>query len=165
MASRLILFIMSNVSDKSCRENQNTLFYVQKFLPKIVPFVRWCGKIRYSQTGHRKYTTPQARCVLVATTTNTHSEYVIRIPFPRQQWLCERALMLPYSTLPIFSLPWDQKSSQRLLHTFCLIFSTPFTTVRDFMQRFWWHKHKQWNAASSSARYGPVRSIFTSETS
>jgi hypothetical protein len=26
--------------------------------------------------------------------TNTHSEYVTLIAFPRQQWLCERALML-----------------------------------------------------------------------
>ena len=29
--------------------------------------------------------------------TNTHSEYVILIAFPRQQWLRERALLLRYS--------------------------------------------------------------------
>jgi len=33
--------------------------------------------------------------------TNTHSEYVILIAFPLQQWLHERALMLGCSTLPI----------------------------------------------------------------
>jgi hypothetical protein len=62
-------------------------FYVKKLFPKILPFVRWCGKIRYRQTGHRQYTTAQARCVLVTTTDkHTHSEYVTRIPFPWQQW-------------------------------------------------------------------------------
>jgi len=29
--------------------------------------------------------------------TNTHSEYVILIAFPRQQWLSERASMLRYT--------------------------------------------------------------------
>jgi hypothetical protein len=36
--------------------------------------------------------------------TNTHSEYVILIDIPQQQWLLERASMLRYmySTLPVF---------------------------------------------------------------
>jgi hypothetical protein len=33
--------------------------------------------------------------------TDTHSEYVIIIAFSRQQWLCERASILHYSTLPV----------------------------------------------------------------
>ena len=33
--------------------------------------------------------------------TDTHSEYVILIAFPLQQWLQERASMLRYSTLPV----------------------------------------------------------------
>jgi hypothetical protein len=33
--------------------------------------------------------------------TNTQSEYVIVIAFPREQWLRERASMLRYSTMPI----------------------------------------------------------------
>jgi hypothetical protein len=36
--------------------------------------------------------------------TNTHSEYVIHIAFPQQQWLDERASMLRYSTLPVLCL-------------------------------------------------------------
>jgi hypothetical protein len=36
--------------------------------------------------------------------TDTHSEYVIIITFPRQKWLRERASMLRYSTLPVFLL-------------------------------------------------------------
>jgi hypothetical protein len=33
--------------------------------------------------------------------TNTHSQYVILIAFPLQQWLYERASVLRYSTLPV----------------------------------------------------------------
>jgi hypothetical protein len=33
--------------------------------------------------------------------TNTHSEYVILIAFPRQQWLCERASMVRYKYIPV----------------------------------------------------------------
>jgi len=35
-----VLLIMRNVSDKSCRENQNTHFTFNKLFPKIVPFMR-----------------------------------------------------------------------------------------------------------------------------
>jgi hypothetical protein len=35
-----------NVSDKSCRENQNTHFRVSNCFSKIVPFMKYCGKIR-----------------------------------------------------------------------------------------------------------------------
>jgi len=38
--SRSVLLRMRNVSDKSCRENQNTHFVFSNFLPKIVPFMR-----------------------------------------------------------------------------------------------------------------------------
>jgi len=31
----------------------------------------------------------------------THSEYVTVIDFPRQEWLCERASLLRYGTLPV----------------------------------------------------------------
>ena len=35
--------------------------------------------------------------------TNTHSEYVILIAFPPQQWLHERASMLRYTYIAVFS--------------------------------------------------------------
>jgi len=43
---------MRNVSDKSYRENQNTHFIFNNFFSKNVPFMRQCGKILYSRTGH-----------------------------------------------------------------------------------------------------------------
>jgi hypothetical protein len=45
---------MRNVSTISSRENQNKNFIFHYFsFAKIDPFMRKCGKIRYSQTGHR----------------------------------------------------------------------------------------------------------------
>jgi len=38
--SRSVLLRIRNVSDKSCRENQNTHFMMNDFFPKIVPFMR-----------------------------------------------------------------------------------------------------------------------------
>jgi len=38
--SRSFLLRMRNVSDKICRENQNTHLVFSNFFPKIVPFMR-----------------------------------------------------------------------------------------------------------------------------
>ena len=51
--SRLFLLKMRNVSDESCRENQNTHFMFNSIFPKIVPFTKYCGKVLYSRAGHR----------------------------------------------------------------------------------------------------------------
>jgi len=40
ITSRSNLLRMRNVSDKSCRENQNTHFVFSNYFTKIVPFVR-----------------------------------------------------------------------------------------------------------------------------
>jgi hypothetical protein len=37
--------------------------------------------------------------------TDTHSEYLIRIAFPRQLWLSERASMLRYTHIPWLLIP------------------------------------------------------------
>ena len=42
--SRWILLRMRNVWNKSCTQNQNTHFIVSTFFPKIVLFMRKCGK-------------------------------------------------------------------------------------------------------------------------
>jgi hypothetical protein len=50
-----------------------------------------CGKILYSRTDrpHSTWRMPIAWWILKAT--DTHSEYVIIMAFPLQQWLHERA--------------------------------------------------------------------------
>jgi hypothetical protein len=47
-----VLFRMRNVSYNSCRENKNT-FYVEYFFFKLCILWNQCGKIMYSQAGHR----------------------------------------------------------------------------------------------------------------
>jgi hypothetical protein len=44
---------MKNISDKGCRENQNTHFMFNNFFLKSMPFVKECGKTWQSQRGHR----------------------------------------------------------------------------------------------------------------
>ena len=59
---------------------------------KKVPFMRKCGKILYSWTGHMIKRRMRISC-WIPKTTNAQSEYVILIAFPRQHWSQERASM------------------------------------------------------------------------
>ena len=95
---------MRNASNKSCRENQNTHFTYNNLFPKILRFLRKCGKTWWSHGG-RADDSMAARCVLVqygythastgqrmcSHTTHAHThthiqKYVIITAFPRQQW-------------------------------------------------------------------------------
>jgi hypothetical protein len=79
---------MRNVAGINCRENQNTHFMFTKFLPKT-------GKIRYSpqDTDDNIIRHMHFACWLTKAT-DTPSEYVIIIAFPRQKWLRELASIL-----------------------------------------------------------------------
>jgi hypothetical protein len=86
---RLILLRMRNISDKSCRENQNT-----RGRPQV--------------TIQRMYI-----ACWIPETTNTHSQHVLLTAFPLQQWLYERASLLRYTYIACLvcfqfqSLPFD----------------------------------------------------------
>ena len=55
---------------------------------------------KYGEPDRPQMTTRRMRCACwITKAKNTHSEYVILIAFPWQQWLRERASMLRYSTL------------------------------------------------------------------
>jgi hypothetical protein len=85
---RWILLRMTNFSDKTRRENQNTqfiFFFFFFFLPRIVPD-RPQMVIRLLRLACWIYKA-----------TNTHWEYVILIAFPLQHWLRECASMLRYT--------------------------------------------------------------------
>jgi hypothetical protein len=47
--------------------------------------------------------------------TDTHSEYVVRIVFPRQQWLRERALILRVYVPCLCCVLYGSQNKQRLL--------------------------------------------------
>jgi len=63
---------------------------VHFFFSKIVPFMRQCGKKYCSRAGQATdINMAQAHCMLDKAT-DTHSQYVVLIAFPHQQWLHER---------------------------------------------------------------------------
>jgi len=96
ITSRSFLLKMRNVSDKSCRENQNTHFVFSNFFfNRTVYETMWKNMVQPDR--------PQmtVRCMRISCcipkATNTHSQYVILIALPLQQWLRERASILHYT--------------------------------------------------------------------
>jgi hypothetical protein len=84
---------MSNVSDKSCRENQNTYFMFNNFSENRAVYVTvW--KIMV-EPDRMQMTIRRIRFACwVRKATDTHSEYEILIASPQQQWLRERGSLL-----------------------------------------------------------------------
>jgi hypothetical protein len=88
------VYIYDIISDKSCRENQNVHFIINIFFSKVMPLldnVEKYGTARQATVDsirRRRF----ACCFTKAI--DTHSEYVIFIAFPLQQWLYDRASML-----------------------------------------------------------------------
>ena len=93
--SHSLLPRMKNVPVRSCR-GKHTFWFPYFFFPKIMLFMRKCGKILKSATGHRwRYNTTQAHCMLDDQGhRHTQSGYEILTDFPGQRWLRERAVML-----------------------------------------------------------------------
>jgi hypothetical protein len=123
------LLTMRNVSDKICRENQNTPLcptnffnntiyelmcktFVESNMPRLSIWHNWIPK-----------------------STNKHSEYVILIAFPLQQWLngCVSMFCDTYIFyLAIFNFIWD------FLIFFILFLKIPILlSVADFRGCFW----------------------------
>jgi hypothetical protein len=92
--SHSVLLTMRNVSDKSCRENQNTHFMLNDFFSKNSAM---CEKMRQNiAEPDRLQMTIRWLCIALWITkaTDTHSEYLIFIAFPWQQWLHKCASLL-----------------------------------------------------------------------
>ena len=88
-----VLRRVRNVTRRSCRENQNTLFMYNNFLRKS--YRLWANVEKCGRAGQAKDDSIIRRmrlCVLGAT--DTHSEFVTLIAFPQQQWLQERSSTL-----------------------------------------------------------------------
>ena len=90
---------MRNVSDKSCRENQNTHFVFNNFPPppenRAVYEIIWKNVVQCN--GPQVAIRPMCIARLVSKATETHSEYVTIIAVPLQQQLRERASMLRHT--------------------------------------------------------------------
>jgi hypothetical protein len=97
--SRSVLLRMRDVSDKSCRENQNTHFVLINsfFFFENCPVyeILWKNITEWGRPQMKIWHMPIACWIPKAT--NTHTEYVKLIAFPLQQWLHVRASMLHYT--------------------------------------------------------------------
>ena len=85
---------MRNVSDKSCRENENTHFEFSNLFPEnsAVFELKWKNIVEWGRPQMTIWRTRIACWVTKAT--NTPSEYITHIVFPLQQLLLERVSLL-----------------------------------------------------------------------
>jgi len=90
-----ILQRMRNVSDKSCRENENTHFSFNNFFFFKLCHL-WDNVEKYGTARQAAHDVMWCICFacLITKATDTHSEYVIPIVFRQQQWVLEKASML-----------------------------------------------------------------------
>jgi hypothetical protein len=90
-----------NFLDKICRDIQITHFVFNKS-PKFYLYEIMCkkgsGAKQATEYNTRDSETMRYAC-WITDVTDTHSDYVIPIAFPRQQWLRERTLMIPYTCI------------------------------------------------------------------
>ena len=96
---------MKNVSDKSCRESQTTRFAFSNFLRKSCHL--WDNTKNVVEPDRPQMAIWRMRITCwINKTTDTHSEYVILIAFPQQQWLHGLASMLRYTYIacPVSSI-------------------------------------------------------------
>jgi len=79
---------MRNVSDGSCRENQNTFYVSKRFSSKKS---LWDIVVQYCRAGQGSADNmARAHCVLITKASDTHSEYVVLTAVSLQKWLYER---------------------------------------------------------------------------
>jgi hypothetical protein len=87
--SRSFLIKIRNISDKSCIKHQNTHLTFNKFFPEnhaVYESVKKYGRaIHVTDNIIRR----MRKTCWITTATDTHSEQVIPIAFPLQQWLHE----------------------------------------------------------------------------
>ena len=109
---RSVLLRMRSVSDKSCKENQNAYFMFQLLFSR--ESFRLCENVqkfgRIEQATDENITWQCALHCWIPKATNTHSEHVILIAFPRQQLLHERPALLRYTYIACLVLYWGANS-------------------------------------------------------
>ena len=88
---------MKNVSDTSCREIRKTHFMFSNFFfeNRTVYEIMWKNVLQPDMSQVTKWRMPIA--CWIPKTTDTHSQCVILIAFPLQQWLHVRASLLRYT--------------------------------------------------------------------
>jgi hypothetical protein len=86
------------ISEKRCGENQNTHFIFNNFVldNHVIYEMMWKKVVRAGQATADVIRHMRFAC-WITKATDTRSEYVMHISFPRQQWLREPASMIRYT--------------------------------------------------------------------
>jgi hypothetical protein len=85
-----MLLRMRNVSNKSCRENQNTHFMLNNLKKRAIYEKMWKKYGRVGLVTDNNIIRRRRFACRNTKATDTHSEYVTLIAFLRRQWLRER---------------------------------------------------------------------------
>jgi len=115
---------MRKVSDKR-RENQNTHFVFNSKIMLFIYEIMWKNIVQW---GRPQMTLRRMHIACwIPKATDTHSEYVIFIAFPLQQWLQGHASMLHYMYIVCLILyrfcgKWMKEYFSSSLHTICRFF-------------------------------------------
>jgi len=112
--SRSVPLRMRSVSDKNCRQVQNKHFMISNFFfSKILPLMDKVEKqCRAWQATDDNMVYAHCVCWIIKAP-DTHSEYVILIAFPLQQWLQERASMLHCTFIACLVSKWPEIQQSR----------------------------------------------------
>jgi len=89
--SRSVLLRLRNVSDKICKQNHNTHFVFSNIFRYCTVYEIMWKTCRAGQATDDNLIRRMRIACWISKTMNTHSEYVIFIAYPLQQWLQERA--------------------------------------------------------------------------
>jgi hypothetical protein len=111
-----LLLRIRNVSGESCRENQNKHFTFNYSIFENRAVYEIVVK-NIVELGRPQITTRRMRIVCwITKATNTPSEYVKIIAFPRQQWLCEHASILRYTHIACLVIFHRKSTGSTLFH-------------------------------------------------
>ena len=97
--SRSVLRRMRNVSDRIVEQIKTHILWLVTFFSRK-SYIYEVMRNNVVQPDRSQIIIRRMRIACwIPKATNTHSEYVILIAFPLQQWLHERALQLPYTLI------------------------------------------------------------------
>ena len=134
--SHSFIFRMRNVSDKICRENQNTYFVFSDFSSKIVSSMRKCGKNIVERDRVQVAIWQMPIACWIPKAKNTHSQYVIPIAFPIQKLLHERASISSYTYIVCLVYVYSYRIAIRNFENIFLWFWKLTFRRRNFLLNF-----------------------------
>ena len=137
---RLVLLRTKNVSVKICRRNQNTHFMFNNFFfsfkSRDVYEIMWKNIVGRGRPQIKIW-----RMLIecwITKATNTHSQYVILIILPLQQWLHQRPSVLgyTYSTFPLLFVVVLVPSRQLPCQYFGLVTAPDLFLLQHHISKF-----------------------------